>query len=186
MRHGKRINHLSRQTAHRKAMLANMASSLIEHKRINTTVAKAKALRMFVEPIINRSKTDSTHSRRMVFRSLRDKFAVQELFRSIGPKVSDRDGGYTRIIKTGFRPGDAADMCLIELVDFNEIYGADTTAKKKRTRRGGAKKKDEVVNPVAAAKDAVADATDSAKAAADKATDAGESDSSENKTDDKA
>ncbi|MFT6726515.1 MAG: large subunit ribosomal protein L17 [Flavobacteriales bacterium] len=183
MRHGKRINHLSRQTAHRKAMLANMASSLIEHKRITTTVAKAKALRMFVEPIINRSKTDSTHSRRMVFRSLRDKYAVQELFRNVGPKVSDREGGYTRIIKTGFRPGDAADMCMIELVDFNEIYGTDTATKKKRTRRGGAKKKDELVNPIAAAKDAVVDAAD---IAVDKAADAGDADNSVEKTDDKA
>ena len=155
MRHGKRINHLSRKSAHRKAMLANMACSLIEHKRINTTVAKAKALRMYVEPIINRAKTDSTHSRRMVFRSLRDKYAVQELFRTVGPAITDRDGGYTRIIKTGFRPGDAADMCLIELVDFNDLYGTATASKKKRTRRGGAKKKAEDVVATGAA--AVAD-----------------------------
>ena len=133
MRHGKKFNHLSRKTAHRKAMLSNMACSLIEHKRINTTVAKAKALRGFVEPLITKSKTDSTHSRRMVFRSLGSKFAVTELFREIAPKVADRPGGYTRIIRTGNRLGDNAEMCLIELVDFNEIYGKDE--KKKTTRR---------------------------------------------------
>ena len=140
MRHGKRFNHLGRKTAHRRAMLANMACSLIEHKRINTTVAKAKALRQFVEPIITRSKDDSTHSRRVVFRYLRSKHAVSELFRNVAPAVSEREGGYTRIIKTGFRPGDSAEMCLIELVDFNGVYDLGKTKKKKRTRRGGAKK----------------------------------------------
>lgn len=140
MRHGKRFNHLSRKTAHRKAMLANMACSLIEHKRINTTVAKAKALRQFVEPIITRSKDDSTHSRRVVFRYLRSKHAVSELFRNVAPAVSEREGGYTRIIKTGFRPGDSAEMCLIELVDFNSVYDLGNAKTKKRTRRGGAKK----------------------------------------------
>lgn len=140
MRHGKKVNHLGRKTAHRKAMLSNMACSLIEHKRINTTVAKAKALRGFVEPLITKSKTDSTHSRRMAFRQLRSKYAVTELFRDVAPKVGDRPGGYTRIIRTGNRLGDNADMCLIELVDFNEIYGTETTTKTtRRSRRGGAK-----------------------------------------------
>jgi len=140
MRHGKKVNHLGRKTAHRKAMLSNMACSLIEHKRINTTVAKAKALRGFVEPLITKSKTDSTHSRRMAFRQLRSKYAVTELFRDVAPKVGDRPGGYTRIIRTGNRLGDNADMCMIELVDFNEIYGTETSTKTtRRSRRGGAK-----------------------------------------------
>ena len=140
MRHGKKVNHLGRKTAHRKAMLSNMACSLIEHKRINTTVAKAKALRGFVEPLITKSKTDSTHSRRMAFRQLRSKYAVTELFRDVAPKVGDRPGGYTRIIRTGNRLGDNADMCMIELVDFNEIYGTETTTKTtRRSRRGCAK-----------------------------------------------
>lgn len=138
MRHGKKVNHLSRKSAHRKAMLSNMACSLIEHKRITTTVAKAKALRGFVEPLITKSKTDSTHSRRMAFRSLRNKYAVTELFRDVAPKVADRPGGYTRIIRTGKRLGDNAEMCLIELVDFNEIYGTETKKKTtRRSRRGG-------------------------------------------------
>jgi large subunit ribosomal protein L17 len=122
-------------------MLSNMACSLIEHKRINTTVAKAKALRQFFEPLVTRSKEDTTHSRRLAFRYLGNKLAVTELFRSVGPKVSSRDGGYTRIIRTGNRLGDNADMCMMELVDFNEIYGADATKKKsRRSRRGGASK----------------------------------------------
>jgi len=141
MRHGKKFNHLSRKTAHRKAMLANMANSLIEHKRITTTVAKAKALRLFVEPILTKSKTDTTHNRRTAFRYLRNKYAVTELFREVAPKIAERNGGYTRIIRTGNRLGDNADMCLIELVDFNEIYGNDTDKKTtRRSRRGGAKK----------------------------------------------
>jgi large subunit ribosomal protein L17 len=143
MRHGKKFNHLGRQAPHRKAMLANMACSLIEHKRVNTTVAKAKALKKFVEPLITKSKTDSTHSRRTVFRYLRSKEAVTELFRDISVKVADRPGGYTRILKTGFRQGDNAEMCFIELVDYNENMLKD--AKKKtstRKRRGGAKKAD--------------------------------------------
>jgi len=141
MRHRKKFNHLGRKTAHRKAMLANMSISLIEHKRIKTTLAKAKALRSFVEPLINRSKVDSTHSRRMVFRKLQNKFAVTELFREISQKVSDREGGYTRILKTGHRLGDNAEMCIIELVDYNETYMSDKATKstKKRTRRGKAK-----------------------------------------------
>ena len=119
MRHGKKFNHLGRKTAHRKAMLANMACSLVEHKRITTTVAKAKALRLFVEPILTKSKTDTTHNRRTVFRYLRNKYAVTEMFREVAPKIADRTGGYTRIIRTGNRLCDNAEMCLIELVDFN-------------------------------------------------------------------
>lgn len=145
MRHGKKINHLGRKSAHRKAMLSNMANSLIEHKRINTTVAKAKALRKYVEPIITKSKADSTHSRRMVFAQLQSKDAVNVLFREIAPKVANRPGGYTRIIRTGYRLGDNAEMCMIELVDFNELLlnGKDTADKKPTTRRsrsGGTKK----------------------------------------------
>src|SRR5690554_6886598 len=119
MRHGKKFNHLGRTKSHRHAMLANMSCSLIQNKRITTTVAKAKALRGFVEPLITRSKDDSTHSRRVVFNQLNDKYAVAELFREVAPKIGDRPGGYTRIIKTGNRLGDSAEMCLMELVDFN-------------------------------------------------------------------
>ena len=142
MRHGKKTNHLGRKTAHRKAMLANMACSLIEHKRINTTVAKAKALKMFVEPMITKSKEDTTHNRRIVFSKLRSKEAVSELFREVAPKVGDRPGGYTRVIKLGSRKGDAAEMAMIELVDYNEIYGVDKPKKKKSTRRAGKKNTD--------------------------------------------
>ncbi|MFT6281543.1 MAG: large subunit ribosomal protein L17 [Salibacteraceae bacterium] len=143
MRHGKKFNHLGRKTAHRKAMLQNMACSLIEHKTINTTIAKAKALRVYVEPILTRAKTDSTHSRRQVFSHLQSKEAVTELFREVAPKIADRPGGYTRIIRTGYRLGDNAEMCMIELVDFNELY-TNEGAKKSTTRRsrrgsGGAK-----------------------------------------------
>ena len=122
MRHNKNFNHLGRQAGHRKAMLSNMASSLILHKRIETTVAKAKAVRQFVEPLVTRSKEDTTHSRRVVFSYLKQKEAVTELFRTIAPKIAERPGGYTRILKTGFRLGDGADMCIIEFVDFNEAY----------------------------------------------------------------
>ncbi|MDI1316345.1 50S ribosomal protein L17 [Flavobacterium sp.] len=140
MRHGKKFNHLSRQTGHRKAMLANMACSLIEHKRINTTVAKAKALKQFVEPLITKSKEDTTHNRRICFAYLRSKYAVTDLFRDVAAKVGDRPGGYTRIIKMGNRLGDNADMAMIELVDFNEIYnGGKKEEKKGRTRRAKAK-----------------------------------------------
>ena len=141
MRHGKKVNHLGRKTAHRKAMLANMACSLIEHKRINTTLAKAKALKVFVEPLVTKSKTDTTHNRRITFAKLRQKEAVTELFRTVAPKVGDRPGGYTRIIKLGNRLGDNAEMAMIELVDFNEIYTPGKTAKKttRRSRRGGSK-----------------------------------------------
>jgi large subunit ribosomal protein L17 len=136
MRHGKKNNHLGRKTAHRKAMLANMACSLIEHKRINTTVAKAKALKQFVEPLVTKSKEDTTHNRRIVFARLRQKDAVTALFRDVAVKVGDRPGGYTRIIKLGNRLGDNADMCLIELVDYNETYNVGKATKKKSTRRG--------------------------------------------------
>ena len=140
MRHGKKFNHLSRQTGHRKSMLANMACSLIEHKRINTTVAKAKALKQFVEPLITKSKEDTTHNRRIVFANLRSKYAVTDLFRDVAAKVGDRPGGYTRIIKVGNRLGDNADMAMIELVDFNELYnGGKKEEKKGRTRRPKAK-----------------------------------------------
>ncbi|TNJ43734.1 50S ribosomal protein L17 [Tamlana fucoidanivorans] len=141
MRHGKKVNHLGRKTAHRKAMLANMACSLIEHKRINTTVAKAKALKQFVEPMITKSKIDTTHNRRIVMANLRQKDAVTELFREVAVKVADRPGGYTRIIKLGNRLGDNADMAMIELVDYNEIYNAEKAKKKttRRSRRGGSK-----------------------------------------------
>jgi large subunit ribosomal protein L17 len=138
MRHGKKFNHLGRKTAHRKAMLTNMSCSLIEHKRITTTVAKAKALKKYVEPLVNRSKDDSTHNRRVCFRYLASKDAVTELFREVGPKVANREGGYTRVIRTGNRLGDNAEMCMIELVDFNEIYGKDEKKKTRRSRRGGA------------------------------------------------
>ena len=149
MRHGKKINHLGRKTAHRKSMLANMACSLIEHKRINTTVAKAKALKQFVEPLVTKSKEDTTHNRRIVMSRLRQKEAVTELFRDVAAKVGDRPGGYTRIIKLGNRLGDNADMAMIELVDYNETYNADKP-KKKTTRRGRSKKTDSapVVPPV--------------------------------------
>lgn len=143
MRHNRKFNHLGRQSAHRKAMLANMASSLLLHKRIETTVAKAKALKKYVEPLITKSKEDTTHQRRVVFSYLKQKEAVTELFRTIAPKIAERPGGYTRILHTGFRYGDAAEMCIIELVDFNETYVEGATpaaAPKARTRRSGAKK----------------------------------------------
>lgn len=148
MRHGKKFNHLGRQTAHRKAMLANMACSLIEHKRINTTVAKAKALRQFVEPLITKSKDDTTHNRRVVFSYLRNKYAVTELFKEVSVKVADRPGGYVRIIKLGNRQGDNAPMAMIELVDYNETYNPNSKKKKKTTRRGRSKKAQEVVETV--------------------------------------
>ncbi|WP_407266732.1 50S ribosomal protein L17 [Tenacibaculum maritimum] len=136
MRHGKKFNHLGRQASHRKAMLANMACSLIEHKRINTTVAKAKAIRKFIEPLITKSKSDTTHNRRIVFSYLRNKYAVTELFKEISVKVGDRPGGYIRIIKLGNRQGDNAPMAMVELVDYNEIYNPKGKKAKKSTRRG--------------------------------------------------
>ena len=152
MRHNKNFNHLGRQAGHRKAMLSNMASSLIMHKRIETTVAKAKAVRQFVEPLVTKSKEDTTHSRRVVFSYLKQKEAVTELFRTIAPKIAERPGGYTRILKTGFRLGDAADMCIIEFVDFNDAYtlgiapaaAAEAKPKTRRSRKPAAKKTDAV------------------------------------------
>lgn len=146
MRHGDKVNNLGRKTAHRHALMMNLGVALITNKRIFTTLAKAKALRGYVEPMITRSKENTTHNRRTVFSLLEDKVAITELFNVIGPKVGDRPGGYTRIIKTGFRPGDAAEMAMIELVDFNEIYtqnknAAKATEPKKRTRRAGTTKK---------------------------------------------
>jgi large subunit ribosomal protein L17 len=142
MRHGKKHNHLGRTTSHRQALLSNLASSLILHKRINTTVAKAKALRVYVEPLLTKAKEDSTHSRRVVFSYLQNKFAVTELFRDVAAKIANRPGGYTRIIKIGNRPGDAAEMCMMELVDFNEMYQTEKAPAKKKatTRRRGGKK----------------------------------------------
>ena len=140
MRHNKAINHLGRKSGHRKALLANMATSLILNKRIQTTVAKAKALKMYVEPLITKSKEDTTHSRRVVFSYLKNKEAVTELFRTVAPKIADRPGGYTRVLKTGFRQGDGADMALIELVDFNEAALATAPKKAKKTTRRSSKK----------------------------------------------
>ena len=170
MRHRKKFNHLSRTSAHRRAMLSNMATSLILHKRITTTVAKAKALRIYVEPLITRSKNDTTHSRRMVFSHLQSKEAVTELFRDISVKVADRPGGYTRIIKLGFREGDNADMCMMELVDYNEnLLGggkADdkTTGRRRRRKKGGA----ETAAPAAAPKAKSEDKKSQPKAEAEK------------------
>jgi large subunit ribosomal protein L17 len=151
MRHNHKINHLGRTSSHREAMLSNMATSLIMHKRIFTTVPKAKALRKFVEPIITRSKDDSTNSRRVVFRALQNKQAVTELFQVVSQKVADRPGGYTRILKTGFRQGDNAAMCFIELVDFNENMLKDSSSKKAKTRRSRRKAADKAAEPQAAA-----------------------------------
>ena len=151
MRHNKAINHLGRKSGHRKALMANMASSLIKHKRIQTTVAKAKALKSYVEPLITKSKEDSTHSRRVVFSYLKDKEAVKEMFATVAPKIADRPGGYTRVLHTGFRQGDGADMALIELVDFNEAALASGKKEaKKATRRSRAKKAAPAAEPVEA------------------------------------
>ena len=157
MRHGRKVNHLGRTHEHRLAMLSNMATSLIMHKRIKTTVAKAKALQKYIDPIITRSKDDTTHSRRIVFRDLQNKYAVTELFREVSAKVADRPGGYTRIIKLGTRLGDAAEMCLIELVDFNDVYtkkAAPTTEKKKTVRRSSKKSTAKAAAAKETAKDA--------------------------------
>ena len=150
MRHGRKINHLSRTHSHRAAMMSNMAASLIMHKRINTTVAKAKALRSYVEPILNRAKKDTTHNRRMVFRHLQNKYAVTELFREISSKIAERNGGYTRILKTGTRRGDVAEMCFIELVDYNANMLKTADASKAKTTRRGRKPKAKAENAPAA------------------------------------
>ncbi|MEP0986676.1 50S ribosomal protein L17 [Ekhidna sp.] len=153
MRHGKKFNHLGRKTAHRSAMLSNMASSLIIHKRINTTVAKAKALRKYIEPILTKSKTDDSHSRRVVFSYLQDKETVTELFNNVAGKIANRPGGYTRIIKTGARLGDNSEMCMMELVDFNELLLSEADAGKAKTRRSrrGGKAKAKTEEPKAEA-----------------------------------
>ena len=159
MRHNKKFNHLGRKTAHRKAMLSNMASSLIQHKRIATTLAKAKALQVYVEPLLTKSKEDTTHSRRTVFSHLQNKEMVTELFQNVAVKIANRPGGYTRILRTGFRLGDNAEMCIIELVDYNENMLKEKAAKKaSRTRRAGAAKKVEAAAPVAVEAPVVADA----------------------------
>ena len=173
MRHNKNFNHLGRQAGHRKAMLSNMASSLILHKRIETTVAKAKAVRQFVEPLVTRSKEDTTHSRRVVFSYLKQKEAVTELFRTIAPKIAERPGGYTRILKTGFRLGDAADMCIIEFVDFNEAYTLGTVPTteeaKPKTRRSRSKKTTDAVEDATVVAEKKAKAPRAPKATAAKA-----------------
>lgn len=189
MRHGKKHNHLGRTTSHRKAMLANMTCSLIEHKRINTTVAKAKALRGYVEPLLTKAKTDSTHSRRTVFSYLQNKDIVTELFREVAPKIADREGGYTRIIRTGYRLGDNAEMCMIELVDFNEIYTNEKAKKTtRRSRRGGAKKEttEEVAVEEVVEETPVAETTEEVEAAAEETTEASEEASSEETSEESA
>ena len=161
MRHGDKINNLGRTAAHRKSMLANMACSLIQHKRINTTLAKAKALKVFVEPLITKSKEDTTHNRRVVFSRLHNKYAVTELCRDIAVKVANRPGGYTRIIKLGNRLGDNAEMAMIEFVDYNTTYNVAKTAKKKTTRRGRKKATAEETPATAEVKpEATAEATE--------------------------
>lgn len=165
MRHNKAVNHLGRKSGHRKALLSNMASSLIMHKRITTTVAKAKALKSYVEPLVTKSKEDTTHSRRVVFSYLKDKEAVTELFRTIAPKIADRPGGYLRVLHLGFRQGDAADMALIEFVDFNEAALASAPkAAKKTTRRSRAKKAEAPAEEAAPVAEAAAAAAEEAKA----------------------
>ena len=186
MKHGKKGNHLGRKVAHRKSMLANMACSLIEHKRINTTVAKAKALKQFVEPLITKSKTDTTHNRRLAFSALRNKYAVSELFRDVAQKVGDRPGGYTRVIKMGNRLGDNADMAMIELVDFNTVYNANKAEAKKTTRRSRSRKKsDSAATPEAQAETPAAEVAETAAAPAPEAPQPEEK-KSEEQTDDKS
>ena len=167
MRHGNKLNHLGRKSAHRKAMLSNMACSLIEHKRISTTIAKAKALRVYVEPLLTKSKTDSTHSRRIVFSYLQSKEVVSELFRDVAPKIATRNGGYTRIIRLGYRLGDNAEMCMIELVDFNEIYTNETVKKTTRRSRRGGGSSESTTNDAVVANAAVADEVVADKVVAD-------------------
>lgn len=175
MKHGKKVNHLGRKVAHRKSMLANMACSLIQHKRINTTAAKAKALKQFVEPIITKSKIDTTHNRRLAFSALRNKYAVSELFREVAQKIGDRPGGYTRVIKMGNRLGDNASMAMIELVDFNEVYNADSADSKKSTRRSRSRKKagttDDTSVPAEASENVSTEEDSAPKATAKKADD---------------
>ena len=195
MRHGNKVNNLGRKSAHRKAMLSNMAGSLIQHKRINTTVAKAKALRGYVEPLLTKAKTDSTHSRRIVFSYLQNKDIVSELFREVAPKIANREGGYTRIIRTGYRLGDNAEMCIIELVDFNEIYTNEKAKKTTRRSRRSGGAKQEVEETVAAEPEVVEEAVvaeaevveeTATEAAAEEATETPEEDTtSEESTEEK-
>ncbi len=164
MRHGKKFNHLGRKKGHRKALLKNLSISLIEHKRINTTLAKAKALRRFIEPLITKAKTDTMHSRRVVFSYLQNKYAVTELFGTIAAKVGDRPGGYVRVIRTGFRQGDGAEMAMIELVDFNEVYTGSSSEGKTSSKRRRRKKKGGAAAAVAAATtETISDAAEDAK-----------------------
>lgn len=190
MRHQKAVNHLGRTSTHRKAMLANMASSLIIHKRINTTVAKAKALRTFVEPLITKAKEDSTHSRRVVFSYLQDKEAVTALFRDVAVKIADRPGGYVRILKTGFRLGDNADMCMIELVDYNEnlLAGKEAATRKTTRRRKPAAKKAGAETEIAKAPKAKTKETPVAETepATEKPAEEVQTEEPENSADDKA
>lgn len=169
MRHGDKINNLGRTAAHRRAMLANMAIALVEHKRITTTLAKAKALRRYIEPLITKAKTNTTHSRRVVFSYLQNKEAIKELFGEIAQRVGDRPGGYVRVIKLGFRRGDGAETALIELVDFNEVYNpnAGKEKKTKRTRRGGSKKSGEDVAETVAAEAVIEDVVEEVEEAVD-------------------
>ncbi|MES2628894.1 MAG: 50S ribosomal protein L17 [Bacteroidota bacterium] len=169
MRHGKKFNHLGRQASHRKAMLSNMSCSIIEHKRITTTVAKAKALKKYLEPLLTKAKTDSTHSRRTVFSHLNSKEAVTELYREVAPKIADRPGGYLRILRTGNRLGDNAEMCMVELVDFNTVYSNSKAgaAKKTRSRRSTTAKK---AAPAADAAPVAETATDAPEAAVEETT----------------
>lgn len=193
MRHQKRTNSLSRTSSHRKAMLANMATSLILHKRISTTVPKARTLRKYIEPLITKAKNDTMHSRRVVFRYLKDKEAVNELFREISVKVADRPGGYTRILKTGFRPGDSADMCIIELVDYNDAMLEAKEEKKaskgkRRTRRGrrsggGAKKTQAQEQKSESTEQDVAEAEETQQQVDQKATDEAQENAQEQKND---
>ncbi|MCO5259201.1 MAG: 50S ribosomal protein L17 [Crocinitomicaceae bacterium] len=188
MRHGKKNNHLGRTASHRSAMLSNMASSLILHKRINTTVAKAKALRSYVEPLLTKSKEDTTHNRRTVFSYLQNKEVVTELFRTVAPKIADRPGGYTRIIRTGYRLGDNAEMCMMELVDFNEIYTKDTKKTTRRSRRSSGAKTEapaatEVVEETPVAE--VVEETPVVEESNEEATDAPEASAETEETEDK-
>ncbi|MDD6357231.1 MAG: 50S ribosomal protein L17 [Bacteroidales bacterium] len=158
MRHNRKFNHLGRKSAHRKSMLSNMACSLIKHKRITTTTAKAKALRVYIEPLLTKAKEDTTNSRRLVFASLQDKTVVAELFRDVAQKIADRQGGYTRIIRTGFRLGDSAEMCIIELVDYNENMLKEKVAKKATRTRRSSKAKKEAADATVVAEEKVAEA----------------------------
>lgn len=180
MRHGRKFNHLGRKKAHRKAMLTNMACSLIEHKRITTTVAKAKALRVFLEPIVTKARQDTMHSRRVVFSYLNNKEAIKELYATVVPKIGDRPGGYTRILKLGTRPGDNAEMAMIEFVDFNEMAPGklgSSTGKKKKRRRGGAKKGSTPVAEVV--EEVVEDVTETVEDVTEEVTEATEEDKKE-------